>query len=126
MLSPSRGIACLKTSTPAQNTHNDSVFKKFQNKLDNKPAAFAQKTTATLDQFLQKLEDYKASATTITDHLDTRMSQIENSTNLMIDGLTANLEAFTFDQSEKLEILASTHQTSFTGFASLVDKLKHH
>ena len=53
------------------------------------------------------------------------MSQIENSTNMMFDGLTAKLEAFTYDQSEKLDILASTHQTNFDGFASLIDKLNH-
>ena len=84
-------IARLTTSTPSPTTHNDFVFKKFQNKLDAKLQAFAQKTTATLDQFHQKLEDHKASATTITDHLDTRMSQIENSTNMMINSLTAKL-----------------------------------
>ena len=119
-------ITRLKTSTPAPITHNDCVFKKFQTKLDAKLAAFAQKTTATLDEFHQKLEDHKASATTVTDHLDTRMSQIENSTNMMINGLTAKLEAFTFDQSEKLDILTSTHQASFDSFASLIDKLNHH
>ena len=54
------------------------------------------------------------------------MSQIENSTNLMIDGLTPKLEAFTFDQSEKLDALATTHQTSFTVFASLIDNLNQH
>ena len=118
-------IALLKTSTPAPITHTDSVFKKFQSKLDAKLQAFAQKTTATLDQFHQKLEDHKASATTITNHLDTRMSQIKNSTNMMFDGLTAKLEAFTYDQSEKLDILASTHQTNFDGFGSLIDKLNH-
>ena len=82
-------IARLKTSTPAPITHNNHVFKKFQTKLDAKLQAFAQKTNATLDQFHQKLEDHRALATTITNHLDTRMCQIENSTNMTIDSLTA-------------------------------------
>ena len=54
------------------------------------------------------------------------MSQIENSANMMIDGLTAKLEAFTFNQSEKLDILTSTHHASFDGFTSLIDTLNQH
>ena len=81
-------VTSLKTPILTPLSPTDSVFKKSQTKLDYKLAAFAKKTSNTLDLFHQKLEDHKASTNTATDHLDTRMSQIKNSTNLMIDGLT--------------------------------------
>ena len=70
----------LKNAKPPSISTTDSIFTKIQSKLNSKFEAFATKTSTALDLFHQKLEDHKASTVMANNHLDSRMSQIENST----------------------------------------------
>ena len=73
----------------------------------------SKKRAAAMDLFHQKLEAHKTSTITANNHLDSRISQIENTTKCIVSDMTEKLQRFTLQQGEKLETLATKQTESF-------------
>ena len=83
----------------------------------------AMQTTNALDLFHQKLEAHKESTITANNHLDSRMSKIENSTKQIGNAMTDKLEEFALQQGKKLGSLATEQTNCFTGFTAVIADL---